>query len=135
LRVWWFVRRPRTYGVKCVIDHGGRWLMVRNTYGHRRWTFPGGGVRRREATDVAVRREILEEVGIALGAVEIVGTYPGITKPRDTVTVFRAVVDSSAVVIDRGEIAEAEWFESTALPHPRSPGVDTVVAILRQRAV
>src|SRR5947208_16401491 len=46
--VYWFVFRPNTQGVKCLIEHDGRWLMIRNSYGKGHWTFPGGAIGRHE---------------------------------------------------------------------------------------
>jgi len=36
-----FAFRPSMFGVKCVVEHEGRWLLVRNTYGRGYWTLPG----------------------------------------------------------------------------------------------
>ena len=57
LRVWWFVRRPTTRGVKCVLTCGDEILLVRHTYGRTdRWELPGGGVKRREEPRAAASR-------------------------------------------------------------------------------
>jgi 8-oxo-dGTP pyrophosphatase MutT (NUDIX family) len=129
-RTYWLVVRPQTFGVKCVVEHDGRWLMIRNTYGHRRWTFPGGGVNRGEATEVAVRREVREEVGIDLATVYEIGAYEGISKADDTVTCYRATVDSPWFEIDGVEVAEARWVDPDDVPQPKSPAVDHVIALL-----
>jgi ADP-ribose pyrophosphatase YjhB (NUDIX family) len=129
-RVYWFVRRPQTFGVKCIIERDGKWLMIRNSYGRRHWTFPGGGVERGESAEAAVRREVREEVGIALSEVHEIGTYRGMTHRRDTVTCFRATVDSPAFEIDPGEIAEARWIDSGDVPESRSPAVEHIRTML-----
>jgi ADP-ribose pyrophosphatase YjhB (NUDIX family) len=128
---YWFVVRPRTSGVKCVIVHDGRWLMVRHTYGHRGWTFPGGGVHRGETVESAVRREIREEVAIELAAVELLGSYFSTRNHcRDTVSCFRAEVTTSAAAADGIEVAETAWVDPARLPEPRSPAVDDVLGVL-----
>ena len=33
LTIWWFVRRPPTAGVKCLLTSGSEVLLVRHTYG------------------------------------------------------------------------------------------------------
>jgi 8-oxo-dGTP pyrophosphatase MutT (NUDIX family) len=130
-RGYWFVVRPRTSGVKCVIVHDGRWLMVRHTYGHRGWTFPGGGVHRAEAAEAAVRREVREEVGIELAAVRLVGSYYSTRNYcRDTVSCFVADVATTAAVADGIEVAETAWVDPARLPVPRSPAVDDVLGVL-----
>ena len=126
-----FVFRPRTYGVKCVVEHDGKWLMIRNTYGHRYWTLPGGGVKRGESPAVAVRREVAEEVGITLREVEPLGEYLStLHYSKDTVYCFRASVDSSAYEIDGKEIAEARWMPPDTIPPDRGNAVNQVLRML-----
>jgi ADP-ribose pyrophosphatase YjhB (NUDIX family) len=130
-RCYWFVVRPHTSGVKCVVVHDGRWLMVRHTYGHRGWTFPGGGVHRGETVDAAVRREVREEVGIELHGVRLVGTYFSTRNHcRDTVSCFLAEALTSAAVADGREVAATAWVDPGRLPEPRSPAVDDVLGVL-----
>ncbi len=131
-RLYWFVVRPRTSGVKCVIVHEGRWLMIRNTYGYRHWTFPGGGVRRHESPEAAVRREVREEVGIDVGAVRSIGSYFSTRDGcRDTVSCFIAGIVTGGAVADGVEVAEVAWVDPDRLPVPSSPAVDDVIALLR----
>jgi 8-oxo-dGTP diphosphatase len=130
-RVYWFVFRPRTTGVKCVVMHDGAWLMIRNTYGRAHWTFPGGGVERDEAPDAAAIREVGEEVGIALDTVRPVGDYYNEREyKRDTVYCFTASIDRPDFVIDPAEIAEAHWVDPDELPDFRAPSVDRIVAMI-----
>jgi ADP-ribose pyrophosphatase YjhB (NUDIX family) len=125
------VFRPRTLGVKCVVEHDGRWLMIRNTYGRHHWTLPGGGVRRRERPDEAARREVREEVGIELAAVEPIGSYFSRRHySRDTVHCFRARVDASDFRIDGKEVLEASWFAPTDIPEKHGAAVDEVLRLL-----
>jgi 8-oxo-dGTP pyrophosphatase MutT (NUDIX family) len=134
-RVYWFVVRPRTYGVKCVVEHDGKWLMIRNTYGRGHWTFPGGAVERGEAPDAAARREVSEEVGITLSAVSPLGDFfTDKQYKRDTVYCFIASVASADHTIDGVEIAEARWISPAALPDFRSHAVDRVVEMLERGA-
>ena len=132
-RLYWFVFRPQTFGVKTVVVHDGRWLMVRNTYGNGYWTFPGGSIDRGEAPPDAAMREVREEVGIGLGDVTPIGDYfSDLEYKRDTVYCFRADVTSPGVTIDEGEILEAGWFAPHELPAFHGASVDLITDMMEQ---
>lgn len=117
LRMYWFLFRPAAAGVQCLIMCEGQVLLIRNTYGPRLWTIPGGGMQPGEQPEEAVRREVHEEVGITLGAVKFLGLFTGSDEyRRDTVYAFTASVRSQSHTIDPGEILEARWFSVNALP-------------------
>jgi ADP-ribose pyrophosphatase YjhB (NUDIX family) len=117
LQLYWFLVRPKTFGVQCVIQHGDALLLVRNTYGRKQWTFPGGGISRGEAAEEAIRREVREEVGLHLQALQHLGVFEGITDyKRDSVAVFAGVAADRRITIDVAEILEARWFLPQHLP-------------------
>src|SRR5258708_12535025 len=62
LRCYWFIFRPKTQGVKCLILFGDEVLLIRHTYGHSVWTLPGGGFKKGETKEVAVKREVKKEL-------------------------------------------------------------------------
>lgn len=67
--------RPVVFGVAgAVFDAEGRVLLVRQSY-MPGWRLPGGGVDRGEPPDVAVRRELGEEVGLSGGTASLLGLY------------------------------------------------------------
>jgi 8-oxo-dGTP pyrophosphatase MutT (NUDIX family) len=131
LRVWWFVRRPTTRGVKCVLTCGDEILLVRHTYGRTdRWELPGGGVKRREEPRAAARREVREEVGVDLGGLEPLGElFRRVDSKHDRLWCFAAEVDSHEVERDPAEIAECRWFPRDALPDERAKYVERIVAL------
>jgi ADP-ribose pyrophosphatase YjhB (NUDIX family) len=117
LKLYWFLVRPKTFGVQCVIQHGGAILLVRNTYGRKRWTFPGGGVARGETAEEAIRREVLEEVGLHLQHLQHIGAFESTAEyKRDRVVVFAGASQDRQVTIDKAEILEARWFHPKDLP-------------------
>ena len=67
LQPYWRLTRGQTLGVQGIIVRGGKEvLLVRHSY-VRGWHFPGGGVERNENLEHALKRELLEETGIAIG--------------------------------------------------------------------
>jgi 8-oxo-dGTP pyrophosphatase MutT (NUDIX family) len=55
----------RTRGAQVAVWHGGRVLLIRNSY-RRRYVFPGGYLRSGEDTATAACRELREETGISV---------------------------------------------------------------------
>jgi ADP-ribose pyrophosphatase YjhB (NUDIX family) len=118
LKLYWFLIRPNTFGVQCVIQHGGAILMVRNTYGRQCWTFPGGGVAKGETAEEAIRREVREEVGIHLRNLREIGAFVSTADyKRDHVVVFAGESQDRQVTLDEAEILEAQWVHPQTLPH------------------
>jgi 8-oxo-dGTP pyrophosphatase MutT (NUDIX family) len=129
LRVYWFVARPELSGVKCALQDGSRVLLVRHTYGPRFWDLPGGTLRRGEPPIECARREMAEELGVAiedwrpLGEMHVTAFHK-----RDTLHCFHAELGSRSVSIDRGELAAADWFEPAGLPEDLGPFVRRILA-------
>jgi ADP-ribose pyrophosphatase YjhB (NUDIX family) len=117
LRVYWFIVRPRVRGALALLIHADQLLLVRNTYGRRVWTLPGGMMKRREDPEAATRREVYEEVGIAVEGFRLVGVFTGRQAQRhDTIHIFTAEVSHPTVRTDPGEILDARWFALADLP-------------------
>lgn len=117
LRCYWFLARPQVTGTLCLITHDQHLLLIRNTYGRQGWTFPGGMMKRGEAAELTIRREVQEEVGIPLATVRSLGMLTGRQAyRRDIIHVFVAPAPSIKAHIDPGEILEARWFPLAALP-------------------
>lgn len=126
--MYWFAVRPHTTGVKCLIENNGAFLLCRLNYGHRQWTFPGGGVNRKESPEDAAKRESHEEVGIMPEKVTRLGEYMNTHQYKiDTVHVYACHVPTRDFKIDGFEIAEAAWFDAASLPKERRPTVDRLI--------
>ncbi len=130
---YWRMTRALTLGVRgIVVDGEGRVLLVRHTYTPG-WHFPGGGVEFGETLDTALRRELHEEAGIDLtGPAELLGIYANFDLfPGDHVLAF--AVRSWEQVRPLGpnrEIAEADFFATSALPDGATAGTRRRVAEL-----
>jgi 8-oxo-dGTP pyrophosphatase MutT (NUDIX family) len=117
LTIWWFLRRPPTEGVKCLLTHRGQVLLVRHTYGPAVWDLPGGGVKRDESALSAAQREMSEELGIEHADWRPAGTIRGRQNFRlDTIHCFAAELPSPTVKPNGAELGQARWFSWGALP-------------------
>ena len=101
----------------CVIcDPGGRVLLIRrkNEPFRGSYALPGGFVDIGETVEAACRREVLEEAGIEIGDLGLVGVYSDPRRdPRGhTVSIAYLALLPSAVPPRAGSDAEAaEWVE------------------------
>lgn len=69
--------RPRRGAILVTRDDRGRVLLVRQRAGPfaGAWLLPGGGLEDGESYEAALRREVLEETGLVVGAIRAVAAY------------------------------------------------------------
>jgi 8-oxo-dGTP pyrophosphatase MutT (NUDIX family) len=138
MRGWWVVARPRSSGVRCVVRRGDAILLVRHSYGDRRWMLPGGRMRRGEAPVVTARREVRQELGIDADRWTVIGCLRARAgyRRRSRTEGFRrhstyyVATELSALAVSprAAEIAEARWFPCASLPDERSEALDAAAA-------
>jgi 8-oxo-dGTP diphosphatase len=99
--------------VSALIFESGRVLLA-----HRRdidwWNLPGGGMETGETVDQALHREVLEETGLEVEIVQLVGVY---SKPQkqEVVLTFRCLV-ARGVLMETTESRECRYFAPADLP-------------------
>jgi 8-oxo-dGTP pyrophosphatase MutT (NUDIX family) len=131
LRAYWFVRRPALRGVKCVLTNGDQVLLVRHTYGSRDWDLPGGAVSRGEPPVATARREMHEELGIAIDHWTPLGdAWTEIHHARGTLHCYHAEIREPEFSFARAELAAAGWFRLGQLPPDLKPWVPGILARL-----
>lgn len=124
-------RRGR--GVKFMLTHGGKVLLVRHAYGKRdTWYIPGGAARRREAPLDAAARELEEELGVrGLPLRDMASMNMRLERISVRITCVHAELpDPAALRVDPVEIAEVRWFAMDALPSPLGTEVRMLVHML-----
>lgn len=103
-----------------LIDDEGRILCVRQNYGARLWSLPGGGVEDGEPPGVAAIRETVEETGLRVSIDHLVGIY-GTGIPARISLCFRVTLVETGEWLANDEICDRAWFTRDALPAPLSP--------------
>lgn len=123
-----------TVGAMCFIERDdGALLLVRHSY-RKRWGVPGGLLQRGEAAEDGARREVMEEVGLAI---ELLGEPAVVVDadPQRVDVVFRcrpaAGAPTDRLDLGSAEIVEASWFKPDALPELQFETAGALVALAR----
>lgn len=96
--------------IMAVVDEGGSILLGRqHSWPAGRWSTLAGFCEPGETLEDAVRREVLEEVGVPVGEVTYFGNQPW-PLPASLMVGFVARALSRQVDVDGAEIEEARWF-------------------------
>lgn len=133
LQYYWFLFRPRTYGVRCIVEFGG--VLSHDPADLRKAALDisWGSLHQNELPEDAVRREVEEEVGVTLASLVPLGSYFHTRQyKRDTVHCFYGQAKHGALQIDPVEVAEAAWFPIDMLPSPSFPVVGYMLQLYRQ---
>ena len=130
-RIYWYIFRPHTEGVKCLIEYNGEYLLIQTSYSGNYWTLAGGGIKHGETAEQAARREVKEELGITLDAIKEIGHYEStIEYKKDTIYLFHAEVLEKVFKQNKLELANAQWFSKNALPENRSKALNQTIIMI-----
>ncbi|MEU1131936.1 NAD(+) diphosphatase [Streptomyces sp. NPDC005900] len=109
--------------IMLVTDTEDRCLLARNAaweVGH--WSVLAGFVDPGESLEQAVRREVLEEVGVRADSVEYTGSQAW-PFPASLMLGFFARTTNPGIMVDGKEIAQARWFSRAQLWEAMVEGV------------
>ncbi len=123
VKIYWKIFRPQTLGVNLLLINDGKVLLVEHSY-TKGYHFPGGGVKRGEMFDGALKREILEELGLDIYNLQLFGVYQNTKQGKiDTIIVFLSTqpVDLNKAKLS-SEINRADFYSLDGLPPDISPG-------------
>jgi 8-oxo-dGTP diphosphatase len=131
MRVYWRIAHPTTAGALVMLWNEGEVLLVRNSYVPY-FSLPGGYIRRGEAPEHAVIRELAEEVGVTAKEADLSlvldHTHQWEGK-SDHVRIFSLKVPVRPdVQVDHREVIEASWWSpERALSQVLFPPLRTVL--------
>jgi len=91
-----------------VEDAFGRVLFVKQTAGKRLWTLPGGKVKEGESLNAALRREVLEEVGVKVKRMRLADVYDRPEKMALTI-LYRVTLEPGDFAPKKSEIEEIKF--------------------------
>jgi len=120
-RLYCFFFRPIAIGVRVMLIQNGEVLLVRQTY-MPGWFMPGGGLKRGETLEEAIRRETYEEIGAQMGSLKLLGAYSYFGEHKSDHNVLFLCTDFTLNGKQDKEIAEARFFPLDALPDGLSDG-------------
>jgi len=117
MRIYWWIRRPRTHGALVAIWHDRKILLIRNSY-HNYFSLPGGYVHTNESAANAAARELEEEIGLAVAidslrpAVEMEQVWEFKTEHVELFSLH--CVEAPKIELDGREVISAAYFEPEA---------------------
>ena len=116
-------------GTVVVYDEYGRILLQRRA-DFDVWALPGGALERDEDIETCARRELLEETGLRVGALRLIGvyshpkydvTYPNGDQIQQFNVCFAGQVNGGHMQVDGHETLEQRFFAVDAIPWEHMP--------------
>jgi ADP-ribose pyrophosphatase YjhB (NUDIX family) len=101
-----------------IFDQDKRALCVRQNYGARLWTTPGGLLEAHEAPLDGLIREVREEIDAEIEVLGLIGIYANVYKDDLVLNFSARLVGDLAGWRPHDEIAELGFFALDALPQP-----------------
>jgi ADP-ribose pyrophosphatase YjhB (NUDIX family) len=101
-------------------DAYGQVLLVQQTAGRQLWSLPGGKVRSDEPLKVALRREIKEEIGLAVTSSRVADLFDR-PERKSLAVLFHATVRQGALKPAAAEIRQAVFVGE--MPRQATPSL------------
>jgi ADP-ribose pyrophosphatase YjhB (NUDIX family) len=125
----WLVTPKFLVGVLAVIfDEQGRVLLLKHTYRPEcPWGLPGGWLKAGEGAAAGIERELLEETGLVIRAMQPL--MVGGDGQRARLDLVFSCEYESGTFRPSAEVSEALFFDPAAMPTDMEPYLRTIVAI------
>lgn len=120
-KILWRITKPITLGVRVLMIDSNKILLVKHTY-QDCWYLPGGGMKKGETFEQAIKREVKEELGANLIEYKLFGVYNNFFEYKnDNIIIFFSDNFTLTGDTDR-EIECYKFFDLTDLPNTISRG-------------
>lgn len=119
-KLYWFIARPITIGVKILATSDGKVLLIKNRY-EEFWYLPGGAIKRGETIIDGARREIKEECRLGLKDLKIFSVYSNFSEYKSDHIILMYVDISQETPTNGFEIEKIGLFDTEHLPENTSP--------------
>ncbi|GJM40329.1 MAG: NUDIX hydrolase [Ardenticatenaceae bacterium] len=120
-RCYWRIFKPLTLGVKLMLIEDDSIWLVQHSY-QPGWFLPGGGVKRNELLETAVRREAHEELNADLKDLHLFGIYTNDSQYKNDHVVVFVSHQFTVGKTDKAEIRAVKKFPLQQLPPDLSRG-------------
>ncbi|MEK4485747.1 NUDIX hydrolase [Psychrobacillus sp. FSL H8-0484] len=118
-----------------VVNESGEFLLQKRADGQ--WGVPGGFIELGESTEEAGKREVLEETGIEIGKLDLVGVFSGkqhfVKLPNGdefypvTIAYLKKEIMGGVLKSDGKETTEARFFKINELPDGLNPIIGNLI--------
>jgi len=123
-KIYFKLFKIRTKGIRGIVVDGDKILLVQYSYPPFRgqWFLPGGGLRRNEAWEEGLKREILEETGFQVTVDCLLGEYQTENEgKKDTIRVYVCKIEKGQNKRSL-ETSKIGFYSADNLPDKTSPG-------------
>ncbi|GMN02173.1 NUDIX hydrolase [Erythrobacter sp. MTPC3] len=123
-------------GVSVILTNlSGDVLLLRHSYGPKVWALPGGGLKKGEDPAECARREVREELGVEITALQSLGTLEEMLSGAPHTAHLFAATCNARPKPDRREILEVRFFPSHSLPEPLGRVTRSRIAAWKARGI
>ncbi|PSO46639.1 MAG: hypothetical protein BRC24_00930 [Parcubacteria group bacterium SW_4_46_8] len=117
VQLYWKIFGKPDEGVRAVITHQNKVLLVRQSYLGDRWHLPGGFKHAHESPKAAIRRELDEELHLEIPELQFAQTNDIGSGDNPThVHIFTVSIEKTDIEHTSIELTDAKWFDLNNLP-------------------